>query len=70
MRRSFGTVAVRKPKASRASSSEVYLLARNPVRNEDLAREPLDLQLPRCDSPGLMGLESLPKGIERGSFEE
>ena len=51
MRRSFGTLAVRKPKASRASSSEVYLLARNPVRNEDLAREPLDLRLPRCDSP-------------------
>lgn len=51
MRRSFGTLAVRKPKASRDSSSEVYLVARNPVRSEDLAREPLDLRSPRCDSP-------------------
>lgn len=41
LRGSFARVGVRKPKASRESSSEVYLLARGPVRREDLAQDAL-----------------------------
>jgi 23S rRNA (uridine2552-2'-O)-methyltransferase len=50
LRRSFGSVQVRKPLASRDRSSEIYLLARRPVRREVLAREPLHAPSSRCDS--------------------
>lgn len=52
MCRSFNTVHTRKPKASRDSSSESYLLGRMPLSGGELAREPLDEAAPRCDSPG------------------
>jgi 23S rRNA (uridine2552-2'-O)-methyltransferase len=52
MRRSFRTLHTRKPKASRGSSSEVYLLGRGPSGDSGLAREALDAPGPRCDSPG------------------
>jgi 23S rRNA (uridine2552-2'-O)-methyltransferase len=51
MRRFFVTVQVRKPKASRGSSSEVYLMGRRPINGARLAREPLDPPRCRCDSP-------------------
>ena len=51
MRRSFRTVHTRKPKASRDSSSEVYLLGLRPLASPGLAWEPLDAPRPRCDSP-------------------
>jgi 23S rRNA (uridine2552-2'-O)-methyltransferase len=41
MRRSFRTVHERKPKASRDTSSESYLLGRMPSSGGELAREPL-----------------------------
>lgn len=41
MRRAFREVQVRKPKASRDRSSEVYLLGKSPIRDTSLAREPL-----------------------------
>lgn len=42
MRGSFKTVQTRKPKASRDSSSESYLLGRMPLSSGELAQEPLD----------------------------
>ena len=52
MRQSFRTVHTRKPKASRGSSSEVYLVGLQPRRGSGLAQEPLDAPRPCCDSPG------------------
>jgi 23S rRNA (uridine2552-2'-O)-methyltransferase len=51
MRKSFLEVHVRKPKASRDSSSEVYLVGRGPATAESLAQEPLASRRSRCDSP-------------------
>lgn len=51
MRQSFRTVHVRKPKASRESSSEVFLLGRVPRVGFRVAREPLSTHRTRCDSP-------------------
>jgi 23S rRNA (uridine2552-2'-O)-methyltransferase len=51
MRRSFGTVQTRKPKASRNSSSEVYVLGLRPLAIAEVAREPLTAPRARCDSP-------------------
>lgn len=42
MRASFQTVQERKPKASRGTSSESFLLGRMPLSRRPLAREPLD----------------------------
>lgn len=52
MDRSFKTVHTRKPKASRDSSSEFYLLGLTPLSGEELAWEPLDGAAPGCDSTG------------------
>jgi 23S rRNA (uridine2552-2'-O)-methyltransferase len=52
MRRSFATVHKRKPKASRNSSSEVYVLGLRPLVAAEVAREPLTAPPARCDSPG------------------
>lgn len=52
MRQSFRTVHTRKPKASRGSSSEVYLVGLQPRRGAELAQEALDAPRPFCDSPG------------------
>jgi 23S rRNA (uridine2552-2'-O)-methyltransferase len=51
MRKSFFEVHVRKPKASRDSSSEVYLVGRGPATAGSLAQEPLASRRSRCDSP-------------------
>jgi len=45
-------VHTRKPKASRDSSSEFYLLGLTPLSGEELAWEPLDGAAPGCDSTG------------------
>ena len=52
MDRSFKAVHTRKPKASRDSSSEVYLLGLRRLSDAELAREPLNGAAPGCDSPG------------------
>lgn len=52
MDRSFKAVHTRKPKASRDSSSEFYLLGLTPLSGGELAWEPLSGAAPGCDSPG------------------
>ncbi len=52
MHQSFRRVHTRKPKASRGSSSEVYLVGLQPRRGAELAQEALDAPRHCCDSPG------------------
>jgi len=51
MRRAFEHVRVRKPKASRDSSREVYLLGQRSTGGSLLARDPLQGPRSRCDRP-------------------